>query len=356
VCRFSNVRTIVWVGLGILVLNALLVGALAYNDIGYRFRVARSRRHLQHVGRVVMLPSAAAIRRQRTRVATGFVLAAVLILGLSRVTSTPAAQTDVAAGDPPIQGAPAGSIDSSLGEGVVHGARAPRAATQAPSLVSGAPTASATASSPASTSGDAGGPSNVAAVPTSSTSIRLAWAPVSAASSYNIERSVDKVTWSQVRSINGGRTSFTDDELLSGTTYYYRVAAFVDGEAAAPSDPVSVTTTTDSGPPVFISATSSAGLVDLTWSDVDGETGFRIERSPDGTTGWETVGRTPQDVTSFTDDGLASATAYYYRVFATRADGESPPSTVISATTDPDQPSTSQGDAPHPQPAVTPSA
>ena len=111
-CRFSTVRTIVWVGLGILVLNALLVGALAYNDIGHRFRVARSRRHLQHVGRVVMLPSTAAIRRQRARaMATGLAVAAVLILGLVRVASTPAAQTDAAAGDPLLQGAPTGATD-----------------------------------------------------------------------------------------------------------------------------------------------------------------------------------------------------------------------------------------------------
>ena len=186
----------------------------------------------------------------------------------------------------------------------------------------------------------------MAAVPTSSTSLRLAWAPVGHASSYGIERSTDAVTWRSVGSTHEGQTSYTDVALLSGTTYYYRVVALVDGGEEMRSDTISVTTTTDSGPPVFISATSSAALVDLAWSDVDGETGYRLERSPDGTTGWETIGMTGQGETSFTDEGLASSTAYYYRVFATRADGESPPSTVISATTDTDLPSTSQGDAP----------
>jgi Fibronectin type III domain len=350
------VRTIVWVGLGILVLNALLVGALAYNDIGHRFRVARSRRHLQHVGRVVMLPSAAAIRRKRAKaMATGLAVAAVLILGLVRVASTPAAHTDAAAGDPLLQGAPTGTTDGSLGAGAGHSARPPHAAAPAPSLVSAHPTDTATASSPASTSGDAGGPSTVAAVPTSSTSIRLAWAPVSHASGYGIERSTDAVRWRSVGSTHEGQTSYADVALLSGTTYYYRVVALVDGGEEMRSDTVTVTTTTDSGPPVFISATSSATIVDLAWSDVDGETGYRLERSPDGTTGWETIGTTGQGETSFTDEGLASSTAYYYRVFATRADGESPPSTVISATTDPDLPSTPQGDA-STHPADTPSS
>ena len=143
----------------------------------------------------------------------------------------------------------------------------------------------------------------MAAVPTSSTSIRLAWAPVSHASGYGIERSTDAVTWRPVGSTHEGQTSYTDVALLSGTTYYYRVVALVDGGEAMRSDTVTVTTTTDSGPPVFISATSSASIVDLAWSDVDGETGYRLERSPDGTTGWETIGTTGQGETSFSDRG-----------------------------------------------------
>jgi chitinase len=47
------------------------------------------------------------------------------------------------------------------------------------------------------------------------------------------------------------------------------------------------------------------------------------------------VGATGQDVVSFSDPGLAASTSYSYRVVATNASGDSAPSAVVSATTDP---------------------
>jgi hypothetical protein len=70
------------------------------------------------------------------------------------------------------------------------------------------------------------------------------------------------------------------------------------------------------------------------WTDIDGELGYRIERSADGLTGWVGIGTTGQDVTAFTDSGLTAATTYSYRVIAVGADGESPPSAVYTVATD----------------------
>jgi titin len=124
--------------------------------------------------------------------------------------------------------------------------------------------------------------------------------------------------------------------------------AFVDGQDASTSDVVSATTTVDtSTAPVLTPPTVSPTSIELEWSDVDGDLGYRIERSPDGTSGWTGIGTTGQDRTMYTDTGLASATTYYYRVVALTSDGESPPSSVLSATTDPDGSSTS---VPNPDP------
>ena len=269
-----------------------------------------------------------------------------MIVTTSVLTAAPSAQTQASSAGSSIQGAPTDA--TVVPPGTDPGSEHP--ASQHPTASQGvaSPQASAASSaSPAADAGsDAGAPSAVTALPASTTAIRLEWAPVSGAASYDIERSIDTVAWNAVASTDGGQTQYTDVGLSSGTTYYYRVVAFVEGQDASTSDVVSATTTVDtSTAPVLTSATGSATSIDLEWSDVDGELGYRIERSPDGTSGWTGIGTTGQGRDPYTDTGLASATTYYYRVVALTSDGESPPSTVVSATTDPDGRSTSESNA-----------
>jgi large repetitive protein len=77
----------------------------------------------------------------------------------------------------------------------------------------------------------------------------------------------------------------------------------------------------------------STSRIDVAWQDVAGETGYKVQRSADGTTGWAEVGTTGADETTFSDTGLAAATSYYYRVLATNSAGDSTPSAVVNATT-----------------------
>lgn len=63
--------------------------------------------------------------------------------------------------------------------------------------------------------------------------------------------------------------------------------------------------------------------VNLTWTDnATDETGFRIERSPDGV-GFAQIGTTAANVTSYADATAIAGTAYYYRVAASNAAGNS---------------------------------
>ena len=75
--------------------------------------------------------------------------------------------------------------------------------------------------------------------------------------------------------------------------------------------------------------------IDLTWTDnASNETGFIVERSPDGSTNWTQVGTPAANATSFNDTtaGLTMGTAYYYRVRAVNtALGQSGNSNVASA-------------------------
>ncbi|MCK5802808.1 MAG: fibronectin type III domain-containing protein, partial [Lentisphaeria bacterium] len=88
-------------------------------------------------------------------------------------------------------------------------------------------------------------------------------------------------------------------------------------------------------PPDFTAVAQNAVAIDLDWTDSDRETGYTIERSANGTTGWAAVATPAADATTHTDTGLAPDTTYYYRINASNDDGDSAWSDVADATTDP---------------------
>ncbi|MEZ5329518.1 MAG: fibronectin type III domain-containing protein [Verrucomicrobiales bacterium] len=94
-----------------------------------------------------------------------------------------------------------------------------------------------------------------------------------------------------------------------------------------------VATTAPPAAPDGMAAEVLAGAeVNLTWIDrSDSEIGFEVECSVgDGL--WEVIGRTPNDVASFTDGSAASGRAYRYRVHAFNAAGTSANSNEVSVT------------------------
>ena len=69
--------------------------------------------------------------------------------------------------------------------------------------------------------------------------------------------------------------------------------------------------------PATLTATAvSSNKISLSWSNVDGESGYRVQRLNSATGEWAVVGSTIADATSFTDTGLSAATAYTYRIEA----------------------------------------
>lgn len=75
--------------------------------------------------------------------------------------------------------------------------------------------------------------------------------------------------------------------------------------------------------PTGLSATAaSTSQINLSWSDNSSdETGFEIEQSDDGATGWSLIHTTAANATSYSVTGLGEHVTKYFRVRAVNADG-----------------------------------
>ncbi len=107
------------------------------------------------------------------------------------------------------------------------------------------------------------------------------------------------------------------------------------------TDMTSQLTTTQSGinvapaAPLNLVATAvSTSQINLAWTASSGATGYLIQQSLTGSSGWTQVGSTSSgSTTTFQETGLSAGTTYYYRVVATLGNEDSPYSNVASATT-----------------------
>jgi hypothetical protein len=98
-------------------------------------------------------------------------------------------------------------------------------------------------------------------------------------------------------------------------------------------------TSTSSVPtaPSNLTATAvSTSQINLSWANTAGtsETGFEIDRSPDGSN-FSFLANVGASATTYSNTGLNPGTIYYYRVEALNSAGASPSSNIASATTQP---------------------
>jgi TatA/E family protein of Tat protein translocase len=83
--------------------------------------------------------------------------------------------------------------------------------------------------------------------------------------------------------------------------------------------------------PGGLTAKSASGQVALSWSAAAGVTTYNVKRS--GTSGGPYARIASTSATSYTDEGLAGATTFYYVVSSTVSSTESGNSVEVSATT-----------------------
>jgi len=108
------------------------------------------------------------------------------------------------------------------------------------------------------------------------------------------------------------------------------IRSFKDGMSGA-SQASAQTASSQVAAPGGLTAKSGAGQVTLTWSASFGATTYNVKRS--GTSGGPYAKIASTAATSYTDEGLASGTTFYYAVSSSNSSGESENSVEVSATT-----------------------
>jgi len=92
--------------------------------------------------------------------------------------------------------------------------------------------------------------------------------------------------------------------------------------------------TAPAAPSALSVVANSSTQLTLTWTDTaTNETGFRIERSANGTSGWTQIAAPAANATTFANTGLTASTSYFYRIRATNASGDSAYTSVANAAT-----------------------
>jgi len=182
-------------------------------------------------------------------------------------------------------------------------------------------------------------PSNLSATAANASQINLTWTDNAAnESGFAIERSPNGTdSWLEITILADNSTSYVDTELASGTTFFYRVAAYNMNGSSAFSNVGSATTAeaVPEAPSNLDAVASSASQIDLSWQDNSGnETGFKLERSLDGMAPWAAIATLPGNSTNFQDSGVSPGTTYYYRVLSYNTTGSSGYSNTAAATTD----------------------
>jgi hypothetical protein len=165
-------------------------------------------------------------------------------------------------------------------------------------------------------------PSAFTATPSGS-SVNLSWSDVANEIAY-------KVYWSGVNDFSSAglatttaanATTYTKTGLSNGPWYFW-VVAVGDGTAYSDSNPASASATVSSGAtqlstPTITATVISSSEIDLSWTNVANESSYKLEWSPNGTSGWTQIGGTiPANTTTYNHTGLTASTHYYYRVTA----------------------------------------
>ena len=180
-------------------------------------------------------------------------------------------------------------------------------------------------------------PTNLAASVASNTSVNLSWtAPSGTVDSYKIENSTDNSSWTTIVATHTSGTTYTNTGLTTGATYYYRVSSTNSAGTSAASSVVNVVVVYAPTAPTNVgssSITHNSATLSWTASSAGSPTGYKIERSLNGSSWTVLVANTGSTAVTLSLTALSPSTQYYHRVSGINANGTSPASSSGNFTT-----------------------
>lgn len=176
------------------------------------------------------------------------------------------------------------------------------------------------------------------------TAITISWDPVPGATAYVLWSWDNVGGWRQPSGGDISGTSYSDTGLMAARTYHYQVKSKNASSESAYSAAVTGTTQAAVAPgaPALRAATTS-DTINLSWTppaDNGGSaiTGYAIEVSDDGSTGWTALATLGAGDSTYPHSGLARNTEKHYRIRASNSAGAGAWSAVVAATTSPEVP------------------
>ncbi len=148
----------------------------------------------------------------------------------------------------------------------------------------------------------------------STKAIKLTWDKVTGADGYRVFQYVSG-KWKSIKTTTA--TSYKVQKLKAGTTYKFRIKAYVKDEGTIWGEATStIVTATRTATPKITKLTAAKAKAAVVWSNVDGENGYELYASTKKDGGFKRVAVTKANAAKATVSKLSSGKTYYFKVRA----------------------------------------
>lgn len=161
-------------------------------------------------------------------------------------------------------------------------------------------------------------PQNLRVTKLSETSVKVSWSDLSSnEEGFELSRSINgESSYVVIQKLAANGTEFTDNDILDGLKYYYKVNAYNGQSGLSAFSNVENVQIAMNVPTLVVAAQLvKENKIKLTWTDNSkSETGYIIERKESKETAFKEVGRVTTDVQAFTDATVENTKTYSYQI------------------------------------------